>query len=68
VFDGGVKVSITDDMLVQAGEYVVAQTAAISGSPEIEDSCKKLWSIVVDETGGSVTLCRKARGLYIRIR
>jgi hypothetical protein len=67
-FDGGVKVSITDDMLVQAGEYVVAQTAAISGSPEIEDSCKKLWSIVVDETGGSVTLCRKARGLYIRIR
>lgn len=67
-FDGGVKVSITDDMLVQAGEYVVAQTAAISGSPEIEDSCKKLWSVVVDETGGSVTLRRKARGLYIRIR
>ena len=67
-FDGGVKVSITDDMLVQAGEYVVAQTAAISGSPEIEDSCKKLWSVVVDGIGGSVTLRRKARGLYIRIR
>ena len=67
-FDGGVKVSITDDMLVQAGEYLVAQTAAISGSPEIEDSCKKLWSVVVDGIGGSVTLRRKARGLYIRIR
>jgi hypothetical protein len=67
-FDDGSKVSIADDMLFSAGDHVVARTAEVSGVPEIDESCRRLWSLVVDGAKGEIVLRRKARGLYIRIR
>lgn len=67
-FGEGAVVSVEEDKLLGAGDYLVAKTGGVSGHPVMDGSSVRLWSVLVDETGCNIVLRRKERGLCIRLR